>query len=584
MMMHNRLFELTKGVRDRILLKTVIGLTITATYVTQAILMAMAIAAIFSKTLWNEMIFYFLGIIFVIALRAWLLWANEAYSKKASVIVKSTLRKRLFDHLLKLGPGYLEKNRTGKIQSTVVSGIEFLETYLIYYVPHVLVTLIGAGLIVAYIFSISVTIGLIIILSFLVALFCPQIWNKLMAKYGWSHWQAFAVLNAQFLDSMQGITTLKAFNAAKRRGEELEKDSRHLFKRTMNNLKVSLLKTGVVGLATTFGSVFTVAAAAFYVVQGELLLAQLFILLFLSREAFRPIEELNRYYHQGFMGITASNSIFALLDEAPEVEETPEPLLLENKQQLPKIELKQVSFSYDQGLRPALNDLSFTVERGETVAIVGESGSGKSTIVNLLLRFFDPSNGELQIDDYNIKKYRLDELRKLMAVVSQETYLFHGTVVENLRMAKPTATQEELEAACTVANIHDFITSLPNGYETIVGERGIRFSGGERQRVAIARAVLKDAPILLLDEATSSVDAANEEMIQKGLEKLMKNRTTIMIAHRLSTIQNADRIVVLKEGKVAEIGTHDELLQNDHVYKKLYNALPVKEERCEVNA
>ncbi|AKL95884.1 ABC-type multidrug transport system, ATpase and permease component [Clostridium aceticum] len=578
MMLHYRLFELTKGIRNRVILKAVIGISITASYAAQAVLTARATEGIYARREWADIVTIILGIITIIGVRALLLWGNEAYAKRASIIVKNTLRQRLYGHLLKLGPGYLEKNRTGKLQSTVVSGIEFLEAYLVYYVPHVLVTIIGAGVILGYIFTLSISIGLIILSAFLIALFGPRLWNKLMAKYGWSHWQAFAVLNAQFLDSMQGITTLKAFNASKRRGNELERDSRDLFQQTMNHLKISLLKTGVVGLATTSGAVFAIGLGALFVARGELALSQLFVLLFLCREAFRPIDELNRYYHQGFMGITASNTIFALLDEIPEIAESTRPVTVKSKEALPEIVFNDVEFAYDKGLRPALGGVSFKINPGETVALVGESGSGKSTAVNLLLRFFDPIKGEIIIGDHNIKDYTLEDLRSLMAVVSQETYLFHGTVEDNLRMAKPEATKEEIEKAARTANIHDFIMTLPEGYNTIVGERGVRFSGGERQRMAIARAVLKDAPILLLDEATSSVDTANEKMIQRGLEKLMVNRTTLVIAHRLSTIQNADRILVLKEGKVVEVGSHFELMKLTGTYAKLIQAQ--QEERC----
>lgn len=579
MMLHSRVLELTEGIRLRILLKALVGLFVTATYVVQAILIAQGIHILYSGAQWSKLVLIMTGIIVTIGLRAFLLWLSEVYGKLASAVVKNTLRQRLYAQLLTLGPGYLEKNRTGKIQSTLVAGIEYLEAYLINYVPQVIVTVVGAGLIAIYIFTISSVIGLMIVAAFIIALFGPRFWNHLMQKYGWNHWQAFAVLNAQFLDSMQGITTLKAFNASQRRGQELEADSRVLCKQTMMHLKVSLLKTGIVGLAMTGGAAFAVGLGAYYVSTGQILLAQMFLLLFLCREAFRPMEELNKYYHQGFMGISASNSIFALLDEQEEVKESSQPQPLNLQGQLPQIVFKNVEFAYDNGKRPALRNVSFTIRPGELVAIVGESGSGKSTIVNLLLRFFDPEKGQVIVGERDIKEYALEELRSLMAVVSQETYLFHGTVEDNLRMAKQDASKAEIEAAAKIANIHEFVMSLPEGYTTVVGERGVRFSGGERQRMAIARGILKDAPILLLDEATSSVDAANEKLIQKGLERLVINRTTLVIAHRLSTIQNAKRILVFKEGQIVETGSHSQLMQLQGIYAKLVQAQQEGEER-----
>lgn len=569
MMLHKRLFELTKEIRRQIMGKTLIGMLITTTYIGQAILMAKGLAAVFARSPWEVILSIMATVMGIIAIRAGLIWYNELYGKKAAAIVKNKLRQRLYAHLLKLGPGYLEKNRTGKIQSTLVAGVEYLEVYLIYYLPHVLVTVIGAGLILTYIFSLSTVIGFIVITAILIVFYVPRLWNNLMKKYGWSHWQAFSVLNAQFLDSMQGITTLKTFNASERRGKELEADAKLLCGQTMKNLRVSLLKTGVVGLATTSGAAFAVGISALLVVNGQMAIEQLFLLLFLSREVFRPVDELNRFYHQGFLGITASDSIFALLDQEPEIKETGKADAEVKTEGLPGISFNDVEFAYDQGLRPALNKVSFFIKPGETVAIVGESGSGKTTVINLLLRFYDRTNGEISVGGHKIQDYSLETLRSIMAVVSQDTYLFHDTVEGNLRMAKPNASKEEIEAAAKIANIHDFIARLPEGYQTIVGERGVRFSGGERQRMAIARAVLKDAPILLLDEATSSVDTANEQLIQKGIEKLMVNRTTLIIAHRLSTIQNAQRIFVLKAGQIVESGTHAELLGLQGYYAKL---------------
>lgn len=569
MMLHKRLFELTKEILRQIMGKTLIGILITSTYIGQAVLMAKGLGAIFAGSPWEVILLIMAAVMGVIAIRAGLIWYNELYGKKASAIVKNNLRQRLYAHLLRLGPGYLEKNRTGKIQSTLVAGVEYLEVYLIYYLPHVLVTVFGAGLILTYIFSLSTVIGFIIITAILIVFYVPRVWNNLMKKYGWSHWQAFSVLNAQFLDSMQGITTLKTFNASERRGKELEADAKVLCGKTMKNLRVSLLKTGVVGLATTSGAAFSVGISALLVVNGQMTIEQLFLLLFLSREVFRPVDELNRFYHQGFLGITASDSIFALLDQEPEIKETGKADAGAKTDGLPGISFNDVEFAYDQGMRPALNKVSFLIKPGETVAIVGESGSGKTTVINLLLRFYDRTNGEISVGGHKIEDYSLETLRSIMAVVSQDTYLFHDTVEGNLRMAKPNATKAEIEAAAKIANIHDFIARLPEGYLTIVGERGVRFSGGERQRMAIARAVLKDAPILLLDEATSSVDTANEQLIQKGIEKLMVNRTTLIIAHRLSTIQNAQRIFVLKAGQIVESGTHAELLGLQGYYAKL---------------
>jgi len=231
-----------------------------------------------------------------------------------------------------------------------------------------------------------------------------------------------------------------------------------------------------------------------------------------------------------------------------------------------------VTFGYDAGKRPALSDLSFEVNSGETVALVGRSGSGKTTVINLLLRFWDPQHGKITLGGKILRDYALETLRSQISVVSQDTYLFHGTVADNLRISKPDATEEELKRAARLANVHDFATTLPQGYDTIVGERGTRLSGGERQRIAIARVLLRDTPILLLDEATSSVDAENEAIIQEALDRLKQGRTTLVVAHRLSTVRGADRIVVLDDGRMVESGSHNELIGAGGIYAQLVSA------------
>jgi len=293
------------------------------------------------------------------------------------------------------------------------------------------------------------------------------------------------------------------------------------------------------------------------------------LILFLTAEAFRPTQELQNYWHEGFYGLAASTSIFDLIDSPSVVHDTGQRVLPVVRGEATEVTLEGVSFTYEAKMPPALQDVSFTVPAGETVAIAGRSGAGKSTLVALLQRFFDPDHGRITVNGVDLRDLRLGEARRLTAVVSQDIYLFHGTVAENLRMARPDATVEEFEAACRAANAHDFITALPDGYATLVGERGARLSGGERQRIAIARALLKDAPVLILDEATSSVDGASEAAIQEALANLARGRTTIVVAHRLSALMHADRIVVLDGGRVVEAGRPSELLARGGHYAEL---------------
>jgi ATP-binding cassette subfamily C protein CydD len=314
------------------------------------------------------------------------------------------------------------------------------------------------------------------------------------------------------------------------------------------------------------GVAAVLALDAWRVAAGELAPVVLFMTLLLAREAFRPLDKLERAFHTAWSASGAVAPITSLLAEPVTVAEPAAPSPLPGRSD---IAFDRVTFTYETGDAPAIAAASFSIAEGEFVALVGPSGAGKSTIASLILRFFDPQLGTIRIGGVDIRNLTLADLRSLVSVVSQDTFMFHGTIEENLRIAKPTASLDEIRAAARAAQLDDFIAGLPLGYATEVGERGTHLSGGQRQRLAIARALLKDAPILLLDEATSNVDAAGEKAIQEALAALTQRRTTLVIAHRLSTIRRADRILVLDGGTVLEEGRHDELLGRNGLYARL---------------
>jgi subfamily B ATP-binding cassette protein MsbA len=281
---------------------------------------------------------------------------------------------------------------------------------------------------------------------------------------------------------------------------------------------------------------------------------------------YKPIKSLTKLHNQLLTAQAASRRVFELLDTQSTIVDPPSPVPLHAANA--DIHFDNVHFSYDH--KPVLRGINLTVKAGQLVALVGSSGSGKTTLVNLLPRFFDPVSGSVRIGGTDIRDVAIKDLRRQMALVTQETILFHETIRKNIALGRPEATNAEIEAAARYANAHDFISQRPAGYDTIVGEKGIMLSGGQRQRISIARAILKDAPILILDEATNALDAESERYVQVELEKLMEKRTTICIAHRLSTIQKADLIVVLGDGRIVETGTHTELLEHGGVYQRLY--------------
>jgi ATP-binding cassette subfamily C protein CydD len=395
------------------------------------------------------------------------------------------------------------------------------------------------------------------------------LWSRLLGERGRKHWDAYEALAARMLDAFQGITTLKMLNASRRRGDQLREDSATLYRATVSNLAASLGVYTVTATVFGVGTAMAAAVGGLRFAGGSIEVGELLLVLFLANECFRPLTELQNYWHEGFYGMAASSGIFALLDAEPAIRDPERPAPAPQSGVAQPVELRGVTFRYPTGERPALAGVDLHIPAGETLAVVGRSGSGKTTVVNLLLRYFDPDRGAVRIGGTDLRDLRVADARRLTAVVSQDVYLFCASVRANLLLAKPDASQAELEQAAAAAGAARFIAGLPEGWDTVVGERGASLSGGERQRLAIARALLKDAPVLILDEATSSVDGANEAAIQAALDRLTVGRTVLVIAHRLSTVASADRVLVLDEGRVAETGRGDRLLAAGGHYAEL---------------
>ncbi|UTY29124.1 ABC transporter ATP-binding protein [Treponema putidum] len=572
MMLNRRVIELTKGIKCSILLKALLGVAVSGTYVAQAVLLGKIVGQLYSKEELSVVIQSILYVSAVIASRLILIYYNSVYGKKIIGKVKNILRRRIYDKLLKLGPAFLDDERTGKLGSTMVSGVDYLEGYLTLYIPQILVCVIACGAMLIYVFSLHYVLGIISTAALIAVLISPVAFGKILSESSNAHWAAYRNLTAEILDGIQGITTAKTYNAQERLGKLLKEKMRTLFSETMRNLKVNLAEIGISNFASGIGTSFTLAVAALLTSMHIIPASSLLILLFMTNEVFRPANELAAYFHQGFMGITSMGGIFALLDEEEKIKDEGTKTIDIKSADGFEIKYKNIEFAYNRKKNTVFRNLNFTVAKNEKLAVAGESGSGKTTIVNLLLRFYEPTSGSIYINGTDIKDLTLKSLRSLITVVSQETYLFNGTIKENLLHANEDADEKKLIDACKAANIHSFIQSLPEGYNTKVGERGLNFSGGQRQRIAIARAVLKNSPIVVLDEATSSVDTENENEIKQSLNHLLRNRTSITIAHRLNTIENSDRILVLHRGEIVEEGSYKELILKDGYYKKLVEA------------
>jgi ABC-type multidrug transport system fused ATPase/permease subunit len=368
----------------------------------------------------------------------------------------------------------------------------------------------------------------------------PRFWDATLLRRGRGRWAAFAALASDYLEATQGMATLRAFGADGTLGARLAGRAHGLYLTTMRQLRISLVETGISTFFVQAGAAAAILAAATVGSAWEV-----FVVLVIAVECFRPVKGLSDAWHAGYLGITAVDGIEALLAASPAVEDRG---TRRDFPDAPAVTFEHVTFTYPGAPRPAVRDVSFTVEPGRTVALTGPSGAGKSTLAALLHRHHDPDQGRITIGGIDVRDLTLDALRGDVAVVAQDTYLFHGTVAENLRLARPDATDEDLMAAARLAAAHDFIAELPGGYDTPLGERGATLSGGQRQRLAIARALLADAPVLVLDEATSHVDARTEQ----ALSEVRRGRTCLMIAHRPDTIRQADHVVTLENGTPLE--------------------------------
>ncbi|MPZ32911.1 MAG: ATP-binding cassette domain-containing protein [Rhodospirillales bacterium] len=562
-----RLLVFTKGVRWRIAGAVGIGLLAVGLGIARLGLLGWLIGQVFAGRPISELVPSVLLIALVMVLRGLAEHWRAVVAHGTAARVQKKLRRILYDQVASLGPGTVGRQRSGGLTLSMIDGVEQLETYFGQFLPQFMIALLSPILIFAVVAFVDLPVALVMLGFAMVALLAPALWHKWDVKNSQRRQTAYASFAAEFLDSIQGLATLKAFGQGKTRADKLEVEARDLFRRTMWVLGTNSLARGITDAAIAGGAATALIYGAMRVEAGAMSLSALLIILMLGIEVFRPMRELRSVLHQGMVGLSAAQGIYRILDDKPAVADASPAKL--DKSLAPTIEFEDVRFAYPGTRRTVHDGLSFRAQAGERLGLVGPSGGGKSSIVRLLLRFYDPDRGRILLGGHDLRTLPFAEIRSLISVVNQDTFLFHGTVEENIRLGRPQATQQELEDAARAANIHDFILSLPQGYATVIGEKGIKLSGGQRQRVAIARALLRDTPILVLDEALSAVDAENEAVIQEALDRLMQGRTTLILAHRLSSVIDCDRILVLDGGKVAEQGRHDALMAKGGAYADL---------------
>ena len=553
-----RLWAFTEGLRLRIGWSVVIGLASVGLGVARLALLGWLIGQVFQGRALGSLAWPIAAIAAVMVLRGAFEHWRVMVAHETAARVQKRLRRAIYDRVAALGPGTVARRRSGAITLSLIDGVEQLETYFGQYLPQLLISLLTPVLIFTVVAFVDLPVAAVMLVFALVALFAPSLWHRLEARKALDQQAAYAGFASEFLDSIQGLATLKAFGQSKARADALEVKATTLFRETMWVLSTNVMSRGITDSAIACGAAAALALGAFRVESGAMELTALLIILLLGVEIYRPMRELRTVLHQGMVGRSAAQGIYQLLDDEPAVHDVAAAPL--DAPLAPTVAFEDVRFRYPGGRRDVHRGLRFDVAAGDRIGIVGPSGGGKSSIVRLLLRFYDPDAGSVRLGGHDLRELSFEQIRSMISVVNQDTFLFHGTIEDNLRIGNPDATESQLVEAARAANIHEFVSSLEHGYQTIIGEKGIKLSGGQRQRVAIARALLRDTPILVLDEALSAVDAENEAVIGEALDRLMQGRTTLIIAHRLSSVIDCDTILVLDEGRIVERGRHQVLL------------------------
>ena len=476
------------------------------------------------------------------------------------------MRARVYDKLQVLSMKFYHDKQTGQLMSRVINDTAGIELLIAHVVPDIIVNIVILIGVAAILFWINpllaaltlITAPLLIAFSVVFAKKVLPMFRRAQAMLG--------DLNANVQDNLSGMKEIQVFNQHERESKKVLKNARDYANAILGALKWSASYGASVQFLTHISVVVVIAYGGFLVSLGSIPVADIVAFLMYLALFFPPVTALARVNEDLQTAIASAERVFEILNADADVKEHDNPVELETIKGC--IRFENVSFQYIDNVG-VLKDISIDIQPGEIVALVGPTGVGKTTFINLINRFYDPVVGNIYLDDHNLKEISLKSLRDSMSNVIQDVFLFNDTVFENIAYGCPTATKEQVIEAAKIARAHSFIEEFEHGYNTIIGERGVRLSGGQKQRLSIARAVLRNKPILILDEATASVDVETEKLIQEAMDDVMQNRTTIIIAHRLSTIKKADKIIVLNDGEVEDIGTHEELVSRDGLYAHL---------------
>jgi ATP-binding cassette subfamily C protein CydCD len=573
MNIHRRLLHLTRNARLGLSITILSGLLAGLLTIGQAYLVSKTIDGVFlHKQALAQVAGWMQLILAIIATRGLFTWLNEAASNSVAVRIKNDLRRELLSHILALGPAYSRGQRTGDLTTAATEGIEALDAYYSQYLPQLLISTLVPVSILLIIFPLDPLSGLVLLFTApLIPFFMYMIGKGAEAVTG-RQYETLSRLSAHFLDSLQGLTTLKLFGQSQAQVRNIAAVSDQFRKTTLRVLQITFLSALALELLSTLSTAIIAVEVGLRLLYARMEFQQALFIIVLAPEFYLPLRMLGLRFHASMSGTSAARRIYEILDSPlPYSEPVLAQIQAVENPNVPftTLRLSDLSHIYPNESLPALDHINLEIRAGEHIALVGRSGAGKTTLANLLLRFFDPQEGEILLNDQPLKNIPVAEWRRQIAWVPQDPWLWHDSLAANLRLGKPDATDQELAEAARLAHLDEFIESLPQKFETHIGEAGARLSSGQAQRLALARAFLKNAPLLLLDEPTSNLDPETETLLEESTRRLMQGRTVITIAHRLNTVFKANRIIVLEAGQIIEAGDHRELLEQNGTYSRM---------------
>lgn len=574
--MIKRYLKFVKPYRYRIIATIIVGIIKFGIPMLIPLLIKYAIDGVINNhSLTNQEKFSHLGVAIGIALFIFLIvrppieFIRQYLAQWTSNKILYDIRKQLYNHLQALSVRFYANNQVGQVISRVINDVEQTKDFILTGLMNIWLDCITIIIALSIMFFLDVKLTFAAIFIFPFYILTVYFFFGRLRKLTRVRSQALAEVQGFLHERVQGMSVIKSFAIEDNEAKNFDNHNKNFLQRAFQHTRWNAYSFAAINTVTDLGPIIVIGVGSYLAITGSITVGTLAAFVGYLEQLFGPLRRLVSSFTTLTQSFASMDRVFQLMDEDYDIKNGigAQPIKISKGQ----IDLKHVSFKYNENEKEVLHDINLTINKGETVAFVGMSGGGKSTLINLIPRFYDVTQGEILIDHHNVKDFLTGSLRNQIGLVQQDNILFSDTVKENILLGRSDATDDEVVEAAKMANAHDFISNLPNGYDTEVGERGVKLSGGQKQRLSIARIFLNNPPVLILDEATSALDLESEAIIQEALDVLSKDRTTLIVAHRLSTITHADRIVVMENGRIVETGTHQQLINKRGAYEHLYS-------------